>query len=327
MKKIGLVLGILLFNVTVGQADSIFLKSGRTVSGTVTQQTEEEAIVENFGATQRFAMSEVERVEIQQKGSVNPFEKSTIVVDPEPDPETLKAVEEFLRLSGYTEQMIRFDERMNHNVSAFENLPPEYKDVLVPSLRSAFNVKTIEKTTKTALIKNYEADFLNRLIKEWQTPAFQRIVAAETQQRDWDETMEKAFQQEIEKNPPSPELKALISEFKVAVGYSDFLIKMNKSMLSSLGVRMPTNQEGISLDQDPEFLDKIKEAAQMSLLFTYRDIALDDLRAYVDFFKTSDGQKINKIMLDAQLESFGRIMKRYVTEIKGRIRELQKKTK
>ena len=244
-----------------------------------------------------------------------------------------RAVDELLALSGAKRQIEQLNGHLaTHRKYSYKNLPPEMKSRLDAIFDAAYDPPAIVADVRNALLQEFDARRGALVLGFLRSPLVRAMTQLEVEADAPEAEPElRAFALRLRSTPPDPARLALVQRLDVAARQTElsmaFMLSSLRSLAAIANVALPPNQR-----RTPEQVEKelatarsqlehvAKETVSVRGLFTYRSVADDDLRAYVEFHESEMGRwfmdLLTRAMTGAVERSAAAAAKRSLDEIR-----------
>ncbi len=303
MMKVIFFISILFFSNNV-LAETIVLTSGETVEAKIINQSEKYIEVEYEGVPITYYLNEI--VSVDGKGINSPKEKG---LEPAAD-EKVKLVEELLEVTGTKRQFSDQSKQMEDESSQPDKKKQSEMTALVQRVfKDEFKFEKIYEELRKNILANFDRDKILRILKWHHSPLGVKIIESEINSNAKDVSPEeKAFELDLQTNPPSDERIDLIHRLDVVTGTSEMALNSTVFLGSQIAHvfmmadpnpkahRQKQELENYKKVMKEQFAPSVKQKLYNSSYFTYKDISDDDLEQYVNFFESEDGKWLSGIM-------------------------------
>ncbi len=246
-----------------------------------------------------------------------------------------RAVDELLALSGVKRQIEQFNtgHLAMHRKYSYTNLPSEMKSRLDAIFDAAYDPPTIIADVRNALLQEFDAGRGALVLGFLRSPLARAMTQLQVD-ADAPETEPElgAFLLRLRSTPPDPARLALLQRLDVVARQTElsmaFMLSASRSLAVIGNVAMVPNQR-----RTPEQIEKglaatrsqlepvAKETVLVRGLFTYRSVAADDLRTYVEFYESEMGRWFTDLRTRATV---GALERSAATAAKRSLEEIRK---
>jgi hypothetical protein len=214
-----------------------------------------------------------------------------------------RAVDELLALSGAKRQIEQLNGHIaTHRKYSYKSLPPETKGRLDAIFEAAYDPPTILADVRNALLQEFD-DRRGALVLGFLRSPLARAMTQLEVDADAPEAEPelRAFALRLRSTPPDPARLALVQRLDAAARQTELSMAFTRSSLRSFAaianVALPPDQRRTPEQAEKELaaartqLERMaKETVSVRGLFTYRSVADDDLRTYVEFHESEMGR-------------------------------------
>ena len=208
------------------------------------------------------------------------------------------------------------------------------------------NEKKVNRYMKKKFSKELNNKQLSKIIKSYKTPLFKKIKKLEQAAMDPDYQQKlKTYVEGLGQTPPDPKRVALIQDLErsanvvetqvlMAVGLSKSLMMGMqddlKAALKKSGKKAETHEEmskevdQILLPLENQIRVQLSKFTLITLLYTYNNLTDKEVKDYIGFLKSKEGQGMSKAMMATLKGLFNKTGKALG---KGMTKTLTKKTK
>jgi hypothetical protein len=302
-------------------ADTIYLKDGRKVEAKISTRDSESVTVDWFGVGVKYWFNEIDRIEEgETDGPPNltapsVAETAEDAAPPEAEPEGDDAlIRDVLERSGLKAYILQIPEQIDAQMAQRrDELPPavmaKMREALVASADTGRLVETAAQTFREA----GEPEKLRQVLQWLQRPEVQRITELELASSEAASSgaiVEFLNSDEATKTPP--ERVALIDRLEEATNATDAMMESVLAIVDAMaewaeaaqnrpGHREELQREG--REQLGRQRDMFEQAVMVRMLFTYRALTDDELRAYVEFWESELGRWFSRTGNDALIQA------------------------
>lgn len=223
-----------------------------------------------------------------------------------------RAVDALLELNGAKRQIDQLNGHLaTRRKYSYKNLPPEMKRRLDAIFEAAYDPPTIFAGLRDALLQEFDAGRGALVLGFLRSPLARAMTQLEVDANAPEAEPElRAFALGLRSTPPDPARLALLQRLDVAARQTElsmaFTLSSFRSLAAIANVALPPNRR-----RTPEQVEKDLAAARSQLehvaketvsvkgLFTYRSVAADDLRTYVEFHESEMGRWLMDLLTRA----------------------------
>jgi hypothetical protein len=230
-------------------------------------------------------------------------DKSRVRVKPAPVDEKVASIDEALRHSGLRNHLTRVRVRMKQTIEDNNpNLDADVRQWLWRTLDVSFSPEAYTKPVKQALLDNYDADFLTRVLVWYHFPAGKKMVRLEHSgvEPGQDQARNK-YLATLENRQPSEERLVAIFRIDEASRASEGTFGAIRAVVDgwNRGIEqvMPEQsqqraaQGAIARNMfRAQMRDAVSEEVLRELTYTYRGATDAELQAYAEFLESDAGK-------------------------------------
>ena len=229
----------------------------------------------------------------QDKGRARP--------KPAPVDEKSARVDEALRLSNLKDHLAAIRTRLQAFLEA-SSTGYDTKQWVTGSFKTAYAPEVYTKPIKQALLDNYDADAMTRVLVWYRSPTARKISRLEgAAQVPNQGAARKNYLATLEAKPPSEDRLVLVFRIDEGSRASDSTAAALKASINgwNLGIQQvvsdPERQrivqiEAVLTKYRAEFRDVIADDVLSELMYTYREATDVELRAYAEFLESDAGK-------------------------------------
>ncbi|MBE0620261.1 MAG: hypothetical protein IH605_06685 [Burkholderiales bacterium] len=208
-----------------------------------------------------------------------------------------KLVGEVLAASGLKQELDQLPERLVAGVrqSGKEQMkaPPALINAIEDAVTKSFTAEGFQSRVNAALKKDFDQNRLQALLKDFSTPAGKSMIEQERAAQS-PEAFDAFARSAAAKNP---ERAALIKRIDAATKASELAVDVAFASMKALAMGIVGEGKGktASVDQAieaqrAESFDKIRNATQLNIAFSFRDASDADLQKYADIYESESSK-------------------------------------
>lgn len=228
-------------------------------------------------------------------------------------------IQKLLQLSGLKEQIAQMPALVQMGAAqGMLTVDAKVREGLLKELAAAYDANRLLDNVTSYIDRHVDEAKLKSLLAWYEASLGLKIAKLESE-ASRPEAMPKVqeYIQKMATNPPSPELLKILKELDEVARATDFAIE--GAVAASWGVakamqavlpeekRIPIGQLESVLQQQRE---QTRPALQQQVLgtawFSYRDLTLDELKKYVEFYRTDSGKWWAKLISSALLDAMAK---------------------
>jgi hypothetical protein len=226
------------------------------------------------------------------------------------------AVRELLELSGQRkllEQLVA--QSQEHIEQARKELKPEEYKRFQAAVKQAFQLEPMYQKVFEHHRSVYDAKRATALLEWLRGPLGRKIIEAELKAlSSKDEKARQKFLQQLQARPLPATREALIERVQEASRAKELARRtvtvMVRSTVTAANASLPADKRATSSQVDEAIFrtlasidPTLRQAVRLSMLYTYRDLTDDDLRAYIKFLDSELGRWYVQTGIDANMKA------------------------
>lgn len=312
-----LLLTFLFFNNLL--AETVVLKSGKTVEGKITETTDKYIKVDFQGVGITYYLDEIASIDGQAVVLPAAVKESAVgSVD------KAEMIKELLELSGGKKQIENFPAMVVSGAEQWRGkLTPQNFEKLISMIRESYNADVMYQDVAGYLMSHFDEKHCTAFLDWLRSPLSRKMSKLEEQSSSLESLREiQIFSGKLQQTPPSNQRVQLMRELDQTLGASKFAIEMiivpSFEMYKAIEPNIPeqkrlkgeSGEESYRSKLNAQLEDPIKQNILITFLYTYKSVPDNELREYVDFWKTDQGQWCNNSMYQAFLDSLKKSSKK-----------------
>lgn len=290
-------------------ADTIILKNGQIIEGKILEKNSEYIKIDFQGVGLTYFKDQIKQVIEENNQSFQP-------VDRKNDIDEVGLIDRVLQLSGAKKQLEEIPDYFDaQSVQYQTKMKPEVYTKVRQIMEDAFRSETLYQAVVNYFKDNFDRQKLITVLDWLEFPLTKKMSQLEVESSSVEAIQEmKKFAAGLQNNPPTQERLALVQELDKVVGASDTavgaMLAMYQTLIKTMNPFFPP-EEQLKEGQLEEQLNKAKMQLQsvskdntlISFLYTYRSVSDDELRRYIDFYKTDTGSWFTKMANEALIKA------------------------
>ncbi len=292
-------------------AETILLKSGKTVEGKLIEKTNNYIKIDFQGVSLTYYFDEIDSID-----GVNPALKSAQELDFSKEKnlnesiDKNKVTEEILEISG-TKKQLEQDLKLKENQYAEEfktNTDPETYALILNSIQESYNSDLANKVIADTLKENFDQKHFQDILEWLRSPLSKKITQLEvefltpaSQQRFQD------FSKTVISNPAFRDRIVLMQRLDSAKNETRKLIEIATNTYAEITkateAALPKDRrikDGVieteARDMKTRLQQPVKDAVLIKSLYAYRSLSNEELEQYIKFLESDIGSWFSKIV-------------------------------
>jgi hypothetical protein len=254
---------------------------------------------------------------------------------PAPVDERSARVDEALRLSNLRDHLAAIRTRLQAFLDA-SSTGYDTKQWVTGSFKTAYAPEAYTKPIRQALLDNYDADAMARVLLWYRSPVGRKISRLETAAQVPNQgTARKTYLASLENKQPSEDRLVLVFRIDEGSRASDSTAAALRSSINgwNLGIQQVVADterqrmvqiESVLTKYRAEFRDVIADDVLSELMYTYREATDAELRAYAEFLESDAGKWFFRTTFKAQETFFEKATEQVAEDFVNTV--LQKQT-